>query len=253
VNVTVPQVEGVNQIQQAVQEALKANPDVKLCIFSHISSVPAMIEPVEELTRLAHSFNALVLIDGAHAPGQITVDVSDIAPDFYLGNCHKWLYSPKGTAFLWVAPSQQTLQHPEPTVISSSGDQTFLGRYKYTGTRDYTAFSSVPSALAFVDLLGGHDQIYAYNHGLAKAVAAYLTSAWQTSLLVGGLILPLCCFTSVTNDRALVYNGRHFVLFLCCVVFLDPSFHVSLYGEHYFAFHGCCCSDSHAKRTGHEL
>lgn len=71
-----------------------------------------MIEPVVELTALAHSYSALSLIDGAHAPGHIPVNVAEIGADFYLGNCHKWLYAPKGTAFLWVHPSQQTSVSP---------------------------------------------------------------------------------------------------------------------------------------------
>lgn len=81
------------QILDAVEQQLKTFDKVKLCIFSHISSMPTMIEPVKELTALCHRYGALVMIDGAHAPGQIAVDVQDINADFYLGNCHKWLFS----------------------------------------------------------------------------------------------------------------------------------------------------------------
>lgn len=73
---------------------------------------PAAIEPVVELTALAHSHSALVLIDGAHAPGQIPINISEINADFYLGNYHKWMYAPKGSAFLWTAPSQQNTLSP---------------------------------------------------------------------------------------------------------------------------------------------
>ena len=88
--------------------------------------MPAMIEPVEQLTELSHKIGAVVLIDGAHAPGEIDIDIPKIGAEFYLGNCHKWLYAPKGTAFLYVKKSLQTPSFPEPTVISSSGDLTFL-------------------------------------------------------------------------------------------------------------------------------
>jgi hypothetical protein len=81
------------EILSAVEIKLKAFPNVKLCVFSHISSMPTMIEPVKELTELCHRYGALVMIDGAHAPGQIPVDIQDINADFYLGNCHKWLFS----------------------------------------------------------------------------------------------------------------------------------------------------------------
>jgi selenocysteine lyase/cysteine desulfurase len=173
-----------HQIISAVSAALTEHPDVKLCIFSHISSMPALIEPVQELTVLAKQKNALVMIDGAHAPGVIDIDVNDIGADFYLGNCHKWLYSPKGTAFLFVAKTQQTELSPEPTVISSSGDLSFVGRYKYTGTRDYTAFASIPAGLAFVDRLGGAQQVQNYCHHLAVEGGKILAHAWNTSLLV---------------------------------------------------------------------
>lgn len=88
-----------------------------------------MVLPVQELTRLVHSTKAarpagstspsapappLVLIDGAHSPGQVPLQVDQIGAEFYVGNCHKWLYAPKGTAFLVVAPSQQLKHSPGP-------------------------------------------------------------------------------------------------------------------------------------------
>jgi isopenicillin-N epimerase len=87
---------------------------------------------------MARTVNSMVLIDGAHAPGVLNIDINTINPDFYLGNCHKWLFAPKGTAFLWVRREMQLPTFPEPTVISSSGKPDYVGRYDYTGTRDYT-------------------------------------------------------------------------------------------------------------------
>lgn len=145
-----------------------------------------MIEPISELTELvrAHTTNALVLIDGAHAPGQIDVNIKDMHVDFYLGNCHKWLYAPKGTAFLWTAPAQQLSSSPEPTVISSTGYHDYLGRYLYTGTRDYTGFVTLPTSLEFRSYLGGSGNIYEYCHGLAIAGGDILSKSWGTSLLI---------------------------------------------------------------------
>ena len=73
---------------------------------------------------------------------------------------------------------------PEPTVISSSGDFTFIGRYKYTGTRDYTAFATVPAGLQFIAQVGGMQQMREYAHTLAVDGARYLSKTWNTSLLV---------------------------------------------------------------------
>ncbi len=144
------------------------------------------MEPVKEFSDIIHSLSTsgLVLIDGAHAPGQISVDVSEINPDYYLGNCHKWMFAPKGTAFLWVAPAQQMESSPEPTVISSSGKHDYIGRYSYTGTRDYTGFAALPSALNFRTYLGGSSIIMNYCHGLAVEAGRMLVNKWGTSLLV---------------------------------------------------------------------
>lgn len=173
-----------SQILLAVTAALDSNPDIKLCIFSHISSMPALIEPVHSLTDLAHIKNSLVMIDGAHAPGVIDIDLTNLKADFYLGNCHKWLFAPKGTAFLHVNKSLQTELSPQPTVISSSGDFSFVGRFKYTGTRDYTALSSIPAGLQFIAQLGGLQTVRDYTHSLAVEAAQFLAAAWNTSLLV---------------------------------------------------------------------
>lgn len=181
---------GSEQMMGAVTSALKANPDVKLCIFSHISSMPAVIEPIEEFIPLVRSLSsALVVVDGAHAPGQIPVDLGSLGADFYLGNCHKWMYAPKGTAFLWTTPAQQlgdesNQRSPEPTVISSSGKHDYVGRYSYTGTRDYTHFTSVPEALKFREYLGGDSVIMGYCSKLANDGAKLLVNKWNTRMLV---------------------------------------------------------------------
>ena len=83
--------------------------------------------PVRELTALAKTKGATVVIDGAHAPGMIDIDVHAIGADLYTGNCHKWLFAPKGTAFLWTSASAQTDQFPQPCVISSSQKYDFTG------------------------------------------------------------------------------------------------------------------------------
>lgn len=175
-------------ILTALEGVLRQHPDVKVCIYSHLSSMPALIEPIADMTSLTRALapNALVLIDGAHAPGQVPVNVRDIGATFYLGNAHKWLYAPKGTAFLWVAPSSQGDLSPEPTVISSSGQHDYVDRYAYTGTRDYTAFATLPTAIISFrkDMLGGEELIRAWCHNLAITAARMLTTRWNTSLLV---------------------------------------------------------------------
>ena len=95
---------------EAVAAAL--SPRVRLAIFDHIASMSALKLPVAELTALARKAGARVLIDGAHAPGQIALNVPAIGADWYVGNCHKWLMAPRGAGFLWASPDVQALIHP---------------------------------------------------------------------------------------------------------------------------------------------
>lgn len=164
---------------------------------------------MELLTELCHSFGTMVLIDGAHAPGVLEIDVKAINADFYTGNCHKWLFTPKGCAFLWVSPSFRSAQCPQPAVISSSGKYDFVGRFAYTGTRDYTPFCALPAALSFIETeLGGMQLMRSYCKALLRNACDHLVREWRTGYLVpfemqafmGNVILPL---TSAADAQTL--------------------------------------------------
>lgn len=137
-------------------------PRTRLIFLSHISSTTALILPVAELCQAARERGILTLIDGAHAPGQIALDIEAVGADFYAGNCHKWLCAPKGAGFLHARPEHHGLL--EPTVLSwgyaasragHSGFDAYLGRslferrMQWQGTRDISAWLAVPAALAF--------------------------------------------------------------------------------------------------------
>ena len=96
---------------------------IRLLVISHITSVPAVTLPVAEILALARAAGDIaVLVDGAHALGQVDIDLQAMGdPDFYVSNAHKWLYAPKGAAFLYVRKDRQLPHFPEPSVISSSG------------------------------------------------------------------------------------------------------------------------------------
>lgn len=203
---------------------------IALSVFSHVGSMPSFVEPVAALTRIVKEAGSLVYIDGAHAPGTIDIDVMDIGADFYSGNLHKWLFTPKSAAFLWVRRELQTDTFPEPTVISSSKKRDFVGRYEYTGTRDYSAFCSIPSALHFVEKeLGGLQRVRAYNRQLLGDAIRMLADVWGTRILVplellgfmGNVELP-------SRDRqAVVYMQKQLQqehdMFIACDGLVDSS------------------------------
>jgi isopenicillin-N epimerase len=130
----------------------------KLMFISHISSPTAIHLPIAEICRRAREAGILTLIDGAHAPGQINVDLSDIDADYYTGNCHKWMLGPKGSGFLYTKPEWQDMI--EPLVVSwgwqadpefSTGSQ-YLDHLQWMGTDDPSPFLAVPAAIEFMKL-----------------------------------------------------------------------------------------------------
>lgn len=142
--------------KQQIVEAVWSHvtPRTRVLFLSHITAPTALIMPVEELVRRARAAGILTVIDGAHAPGQIPVDLTAVGADFYAGNCHKWMCAPKGTAFLYARREAQALL--EPLVISwgwqadQPGPSRFIDEQEWQGTRDIAAFLAVPTAIAFL-------------------------------------------------------------------------------------------------------
>ena len=130
-------------------------PRTRVIFLSHLTSPTAVRLPVAALCARARAAGIVTLIDGAHAPGQIDLDLPAIGADFYTGNCHKWLSSPKGAAFLYARHEAQALV--EPLVVGWGYDaepemsygSRFLDTLQWLGTIDYSAYLSVPAAIRF--------------------------------------------------------------------------------------------------------
>lgn len=183
VNLTMPATH--DSILATVEDALKQNQgQIYVASFSHISSLPAILMPVAELIELCHSYGVMVMIDGAHALGHVNVNLTDLNADFWLGNGHKWLYSPKGSAVLWVRKDRQSLI--KPLTISwdeGQGADDFQNMFSYQGTTSYSAYLAMAAALDFRASLGGSDRIQDYIHNLAVQAGAHLASQWNTDVL----------------------------------------------------------------------
>jgi isopenicillin-N epimerase len=182
-------------------------PRTRVIFMSHITSPTALILPIAEICRRARAAGILTVIDGAHALGQIPVDVTALDVDFYSGNCHKWLCAPKGAGFLYARPEHQALI--EPLVISwgypddspHSGGP-FVRQNQWQGTRDIAAFLSVPAAIEF-QAAHHWDEVRQQCHSLAVetrqriadltglAPVTPATDEWFMQMFIAPLPTPL--------------------------------------------------------------
>lgn len=160
-----------NEIVEAIMNAVTRK--TRLAMIDHVTSHTALIFPIERIIRELEARGVDTLVDGAHAPGMIPLDVTRLRPAYYTGNLHKWVCAPKGAAFLWVrADKQDGLQ---PAVISHGNNQLrpgytrFQDRFDWAGTTDPSARFSVPDAIGWMAKLlpSGWREVRQRNHELA--------------------------------------------------------------------------------------
>ncbi len=158
---------------EAVVAAVWAHVSARTRILhlSHLTSPTALIFPVAELCRRARSAGIVTVVDGAHAPGQIPVNLDELGVDFYAANCHKWMCAPKGAAFLYARREVQPLL--SPLVVSWGwrpdvpGPSPFIDEQQRQGTRDLAAWLAVPAAIDFL-----HDDRWAARQAACHTLAA---------------------------------------------------------------------------------
>ena len=131
------------------------NEKTKAIFISHITSATGLIFPAAEICAIAKEKGLITIVDGAHAPAHIPLDLSKIQADFYTGACHKWMMAPKGCSFLYATKAVQPICDP---MIVSWGYQAakpshshFLDYHQMIGTRDFSAFLTVPDCIAFME------------------------------------------------------------------------------------------------------
>lgn len=174
---------------QAVEAVLGAvNEKTKLVLLDHISSPTALIFPVEELVPILESRGIAVVVDGAHVPGQLDVDLGTLRPSFYTGNLHKWLCAPKGCAFLYARGDRREYLRPTTTSHGENyrrdGRSVFHDRFDWCGTIDYSAFLCAGQSIRWCEGLmpGGIAALQERNHTLAVEARRILAAALEVEV-----------------------------------------------------------------------
>ena len=130
------------------------SPKTKVIFISHITSATALILPVKEICDRAKELGLITIVDGAHVPGHVKLDLQQIKADFYTGACHKWMMTPKGSSFLFV--KKQFQNELDPLIISwgyksdNPSSSRFIDYHQFNGTRDFSAYLTIPKAIEFM-------------------------------------------------------------------------------------------------------
>lgn len=151
-NISLP----VQSKEQLIEEFWKGyNSKTKIIFLNHISSCTALVFPVKEICDRARELGLITIIDGAHVPGQLDLNIADLNPDYYTGTLHKWMLAPKGSSFLYVKKQLQNIL--DPLIVGwgyesvSPGESQFLDYQDYQGTRDISAFLATPKVIEFLE------------------------------------------------------------------------------------------------------
>ena len=143
-------IEHEDQVVESLEQALGDR--TKLLVIDHVTSPTGLVFPIKKIVELAHGYGIRVLVDGAHAPGMLDLDVGALNPAWYTGNLHKWVCAPKGAAFLWVAePFRDSMVAASVSHGYNDGwpgsESRFHAQFDWTGTDDPTARLCVAAAL----------------------------------------------------------------------------------------------------------
>ncbi len=193
-----------DKVRDIVLGAVSKN--TRLLLIDHITSPTALIFPIKDIVDQLKGSKVRVLVDGAHAPGMIPLQLDSIGAHYYTGNCHKWLCCPKGSAFLYVR--EDLRQEIRPVTISHGANSRrthksiFLQEFDWTGTDDYTPFIMAEKAIQFLGSLynGGISELMAKNHSMimeaGKTLAKKAGITWDVpEEMIGSMaslpILPL--------------------------------------------------------------
>lgn len=179
----------VDKLRHQLKDIPRQDGQTIVVVIDAIASVPGVILPWEEMVKVCREESAYSLIDGAHAIGQINIDLAASQPDFFVTNCHKWLYAKRAAAVVYIPKRNQHLIHSTfPTshdYISQRSDNTpdIIHQFEWTGTIDMTPSLSISHALVFREEIGGEKKINEYCHALAVEGGELLAGILKTTVL----------------------------------------------------------------------
>ncbi|MCZ6837027.1 MAG: aminotransferase class V-fold PLP-dependent enzyme [Planctomycetota bacterium] len=176
VNVSFP-IKSPDQVVEALEGGITQS--TKLVIVDHITSPTAIVFPVDRIATICKARGIELMIDGAHAPGMLDLDVESIGATYYTGNLHKWVCAPIGAAFLWV--SNEKRENIHPTTISHNLDQGLASEFAWQGTRDISPWLSSKEAIEWMADIGW-SRVRAHNHALAHWARHLLSEKWNVEL-----------------------------------------------------------------------
>jgi isopenicillin-N epimerase len=154
-------------------------PRTKLVVVDHITAQTALVLPVAAIAAECRARGVPVLVDGAHAPGSIAVDLAAVGADWYAANLHKWAHAPRSCGILWSRPEHQaTLHHP---VVSWGSGRGFHAEFEHHATCDPTSYLAAPEGMSLLREWD-YDAVLAYMHSLAMEAGRVLTDRWETTL-----------------------------------------------------------------------
>ncbi|KIX05249.1 uncharacterized protein Z518_06121 [Rhinocladiella mackenziei CBS 650.93] len=202
----------IDAVKQTIDQVLAEGLVPKVCVFDTITSVPAVRLPFESITNICKEHGIMSVIDGAHGVGQIALNLGEFSPDFFVSNCHKWLYTPRGCAVLYIPKRHQHLirttyptswgwapidssppRNPKKDIESSY----FVNMFSYVGTADNCPYYCVPAAIDFrQNECGGEENIYNYIRAIAQQGADLLAKILGTKVM------------DIVDTSSEVNNGR---------------------------------------------
>ncbi len=169
-----------NEVVETVMGGLSSR--TRVAIIDHVTSPTGLVFPIAEIAKQLEDRGVTVIVDGAHAPGMLDLDLATIGAPFYTGNCHKWLCAPKGAAFLHVRDDWRDRTHPLVTSHGAGAPVIDRSRFRlefdWTGTGDPTPWLTVPAAIEILSAMvpGGWPEIRSRNRTLALEALGHLCS-----------------------------------------------------------------------------